>query len=110
MMSVEKEMSEVTTSVKDREKKIRELGKAVAAKGDTNKFYGGLARNKNCRMLRFLFEHVQIKDQIQLSWSAPEWPFITHGRERNVLGYLSSLSSLLWAHQKTSKSWPVKSA
>jgi hypothetical protein len=34
MMSVETEMSEVSTAVKEREKKIRELGKSVAAKGD----------------------------------------------------------------------------
>ncbi len=33
MMSVEKEMSEATAASKEREKKIRELGKAVATKG-----------------------------------------------------------------------------
>ena len=33
MMSVETHMAEVSTSVKEREKQIRELGKAVAAKG-----------------------------------------------------------------------------
>jgi hypothetical protein len=36
MMSVEQEMSEVSNAVKEREKKIRELGKAVAAKGVTD--------------------------------------------------------------------------
>jgi len=39
MMTVENEMSEVSNAVKEREKKIRELGKAVAAKGDTNDDY-----------------------------------------------------------------------
>jgi hypothetical protein len=33
MMSVEKEVSEATAASKEREKKIRELGKAVATKG-----------------------------------------------------------------------------
>jgi hypothetical protein len=40
-----------------------------------------LSRNKNFRMLRLLFEHVQIKDQNQLSQLAQEWPFYDTGCE-----------------------------
>ena len=38
MMSTEKELTDVTSSVKDREKRIRELGKAVATKGQLEPF------------------------------------------------------------------------